>query len=128
MTDDDDDEAFDENGLLKDGKRFRLSLMMADALQREVRDFSRNFIANRGVVYHTPPIVDAAMWAPAERARAKWIKQQSEAWRRPPHPEANSLGTTQLSQKDQLPLQDPVEQARRAWIDRMCNAWRRGRP
>lgn len=40
-TEDDDDDPFDEKGILKDGRRFRVPMHMADSVQREIAAHAR---------------------------------------------------------------------------------------
>lgn len=56
--DQDDDDAFDKNGILKDGRRYRIPLRMMDSLQRAVHDHAA---ARREVRILDAPLTSRAL-------------------------------------------------------------------
>jgi hypothetical protein len=94
----DDDDAFDERGLLRDGRRARVPLMMRDSdglsdLQRSVmadsmqRDAAKRFGLNDSLALHKPGqrfCTDEAARDAVEQARREWIDEMTTAWQRKP--------------------------------------------
>jgi hypothetical protein len=91
--DDDDDDAFDANGLLKDGRSTRVT--MRDSLTplqqaiAEARASRINVVDAQGATagLHRPGsryINDADAYAPTAAARRQAITDTADAWRKPP--------------------------------------------
>jgi hypothetical protein len=81
----DDDDDFDEEGILKDGRSLRVPLTMADSWQRDmVRSLSRvtDASGNAGA-FHRPGfrVVDAAASDAKETAYAEYDSRVANAWR-----------------------------------------------
>jgi hypothetical protein len=85
---DDDDDAFDERGVLRDGHRFRVPLMMQDAMQRDIASHAARLHDGRGgPVGHRPGFIystDAATQDVAQ-AYAEYAQQARDAWKSPGH-------------------------------------------
>jgi hypothetical protein len=87
----DDDSVFDENGLLKDGRRMRVSVMMRDSasdVQRAVAEdaVARRFGLRHALDLHQPGprfCTDAAANAECARAYAEMCDEMQNAWRTP---------------------------------------------
>jgi hypothetical protein len=94
---DDDDDVFDERGLLKDGARARVPLMMRDSdslseVQRSVmadglrRDAARRFGLNDSLALHRPGqrfCTDEAARARVEEVYQDEKRKLQDAWRQP---------------------------------------------
>jgi hypothetical protein len=93
---DDDDDAFGPDGCLRDGKSTRVSVMMRDAAMTPLQRAIAEDTARRpsGVVFgdgsdlarHRPGprrCADAAARDAVEQARAEWIAEMCDAWRKP---------------------------------------------
>jgi hypothetical protein len=94
----DDEDAFDERGLLKDGRRFRVPLMMRDGdsvspMQREVmadkamRDAAKRFGLSDALALHKPGqrfCTDAAGLDAKAEAYADSVEELTTAWQRKP--------------------------------------------
>jgi hypothetical protein len=122
---DDDDDAFDEAGVLKDGRSLRVPLSFMDAYHRAefndvaVHDGLGNPAGHRpGFVYET------TLARPAHHARDAYVKWLGEAWRQPRGDAASHASTT-----DAAPPAASLskEDAYREYCEYLSNAWRRGR-
>jgi hypothetical protein len=99
---DDDDDVFDERGLLKDGARARVPLMMRDSLSEvqrsvmadgEARDSARRLGLNDSLALHRPGqrfCTDEAARARVEEVYQDEKRKLQDAWRQPV---ANSVGS-----------------------------------
>jgi hypothetical protein len=115
---DDEDDAFDENGVLKDGHRVRVPLMMMDGMQRDVRDHVRihDGHGNRDIVGHRPGFLVSD--ARANDARAEtydaYNRELVNAWRggcdarkvTQRDPRGRLLSTFEEETDDALPARD----------------------
>lgn len=83
----DDDDAFDENGILKDGKRYRIPLRMMDSLQRAVHDHAaaRQAVRIIDAPLHQPGFVrDMRAVADRQAIYDEYDASVSAAWKNPP--------------------------------------------
>jgi hypothetical protein len=142
--DEDDDDLFDENGLLKDGKTYRVPMMLRDNLtfwQRSVRDsvLTRQCdwllvtdAAGGSEGLHRPGfrfIADAAdrkrSIAAREAAYRAADEADANAWRcNAVHPESADNRTLDQITADRLSLLDERELAYLEVEERDRNAWR----
>jgi|ERR1019366_5313085 hypothetical protein len=134
MTRYDDDDDFDENGVLRDGRSIHVPLMMCDSIQREV---ARHGLATRlhdgrgGPVGHRPSFVystDASLNDAREEAYRLYDQEMGERWR---HGDAGGEFHSQREQGSnprELPLKRFTGDARTdAYLSREeydTNAWR----
>ena len=134
-----DDDAFDEHGLLKDGHRFTVPMMACDSVQRE-RDAGHGNVAIRHSGDGARPgfitLADTSMYDAAELARAEAIRDMCDAWRQPSEkakPSQSSDDDDYYPKIDDVrrPVLDAAEaeririEARDAYIRELENAWRR---
>jgi hypothetical protein len=93
-TDDEDDDAF-ENGILKDGRSWRVPLYLCDSMQREMHAWSQSMQDTRPTGDRTPsvftdghkpgfarPVADAAARQAVEDAYKWRLDEDTNAWRR----------------------------------------------
>ena len=81
----------DDDDVLRDGQRIIVPLNMADSRQREVSEHFEYLRAEDALAQHRPGpryIVDEAVRARVEQARAEGIREMCDAWKR--KPDANS--------------------------------------
>jgi hypothetical protein len=132
---DDDDDAFDENGLLKDGRRVRVGLMMRDAdalspLQRSVARDARFGLQDVADLYAPGPrYCDAAGRERKAEAYQQMCDELVNAWRTPsaplPSPAAGARDATPAR-----PTYDATEGRRRKaeayeqMVADLCDAWK----
>jgi hypothetical protein len=121
--DDDDYEAFDDGGVLKDGRSIRVPISFMDAYHRAqlkdvaVHDGLGNPAGHRpGFVYETTGA------RPADDARNAYVKWLGEAWCQPTRDAASHAGTTVVAR----PTASSKEDAYREYCEYLSNAWRRG--
>lgn len=101
--DQDDEDAFDENGVLKDGHSYRVPMRMLDNLQRAVHDHATGLRQARilDAPLHQPGFVRNPRNVAARRALYDALDAElQEAWRTPP-----SNGT-------RAPTEQPLQQKR----------------
>ena len=136
--DDDDDDAFDENGLLKDGRRMRVSMMMRDStsdVQRAVAEdaAARRFGLRHALDLHQPgPRSAPTQWPTTRRAGLpRDVRRLVNAWRTSsaPLPEAAaSAGAGNAAPA--RPTYDATEgrrskaEAYNEMVDDMTSAWK----
>jgi hypothetical protein len=130
MTRYDDDEPFDERGILKDGRSARVPMMMRDAmspLQRAVAQHSRG-----GPVGHKPGFVystDASLNDAKTRAYAEYDAEQRDAYKYPlgfrgARDVTSDVHNGPKEQRQDTMSVDQREQAYREREDADANAWR----
>src|SRR4051812_5515816 len=82
----DDQDIYDERGILRDGQRLRVRMNMMDAAQRaqttaEVFDGIDNSCSRPGHRYAAPPAPASADFALADAAQRAYDKELADAWR-----------------------------------------------
>ena len=98
---DDDDDAFDEFGVLRDGRSVRVSMQMRDAAMAdgEARDAAQRFGLSDAMDMHRPGqrlCTDAAARNAVEQARAEGIKEDENAWRTPAANSETGFGSSEF--------------------------------
>jgi hypothetical protein len=134
---DDGDSAFDENGLLKDGRRIRVSMMMRDSgsdVQRAVAEdaVARRFGLRHAFELHQPGpryCTDAAANDLREQAYQEMCDSMSNAWRTPSAPLASPAAGARDATPSR-PTYDAAEgrrikaEAYQQMVDEMTSAWK----
>ena len=135
--DDDDGDAFDERGLLKDGRRVRVPLMMRDGmspLQRSVAEdaAARRFGLRNALDLHQPGprfCTDAVANDAREQAYQEMCDELVNAWRTPSAP-LPAPGAAARDAEPARPVYDAAEGRRikqaayDAMVAEMCSAWK----
>jgi hypothetical protein len=139
-NDDDDDDAFDENGLLKDGHKTRISLMMrdADALSSVQRAVAEDAVARRFGLRDSselyapgPRYCDAAGLERKAEAYRQMCTELQDAWKTPSAaPAAAAAPPLRRDTAPARPVYDAAEGRRikqaayDAMVAEMCSAWK----
>jgi hypothetical protein len=116
---DEDEDAFDERGLLKDGHTTRVSLMMKDGMTDVQRAIAQDAATRRGfddsAARHQPGPVycDAAGLERKARAYAEMCDDLQNAWRNPPPLVAPAAAAAPPLRRDTAPAR-PVYDAAEA--------------
>lgn len=126
MTDDDD--PFDENGILKDGRRWRVPTRMLDAAQRDISRYAglserRDSLAFRGQSHSRPgfrfegdsKMGDQPVRDDIEDLYARHADELENAWRND-QPDRHAISTTADG--------DSRERAYREYETSLVDAWR----
>ena len=128
--DDDDDDAFDENGVLKDGHSYRVPMKMLDSLQKEIHDHTAAFRKVR--------IIDAPLHQPGFVRTSRPVAERhaifdgydvrvSNAWKNPPTSRKGVSGS-QAAESDRQgsgrDAKDAKQAAYAAYEAYIANAWR----
>ena len=131
MTRHDDDDDFDERGILKDGHKIRVSLMMRDGMSPLQRAVAQHSVAMRlhdgfgGPVGHKPGYVfstDASLNDARELAYAAYDAELRDAYK---HPQGWRSGLDASDEaRDAMAVMDEREAAYRLADEELCNAWR----
>ena len=114
--DDEDEDAFDERGLLKDGRTSRRSLMMKDGMS-DVR-------------HQSGPVCDAAGLERKAQAYQQMCDDLQNAWRNPPPSASDARKPNNMSDREVTRLHNTGDAKRDAYFDNLEDlktAWARGR-
>jgi hypothetical protein len=143
MTYRNDDDAFDENGILRDGHTVRVPLQMRDAMRRasNMRDGGHHRLERDPYARHRPGqrFGDMAALDAKERAYREYEQRQCDAWKAregdlctingaPAHLNAQLECVPDRREKpsriDSTPTNDARAEAYAAYDREMSNAWR----
>jgi len=131
--DQDDDDAFDENGVLKDGHSYRVPMKMLDSLQKEIHDHTAAFRKVR--------IIDAPLHQPGFVRTSRPVAERhaifdgydvrvSNAWKNPPTSRNRFVGSQPHESDRQGSPRDRTRDARQAayaeYEAYIANVWRGG--
>jgi hypothetical protein len=128
MTRHDDDEPFDERGILKDGRSVRLPMMLRDSnisqhsLAMQLHDGRGGTVGHRpGYVFST----DAFLSDAKQRAYAAYEREQAEAYKHAQGWRGRLDASGELpGTQDGQSICDAREAAYRLADEELCNAWR----
>jgi len=125
---DEEEDVFDENGILKDGKTYHVPMRMMDSLQRAVHDHAAQILEGhlrRSGIHEQGFLRDASTVDHRKRMRdeyARYDREISEQWKNPWH----SVTTTASSQDREVeqPLADARLEAYRLYEKQISERWR----
>ena len=134
--DDDDDSPFDRNGLLKDGRTTRVSMMARDGLsdvQRAIMaDKATRQFDDSGCRHRLGPAVltDQAGRERKAKAYAAMCAELQDAWKTPSSPAVTEASTNNMNDREVARVHDTGDAKRDAYLDYVADltsAWQRGR-
>lgn len=119
----DDEDAFDERGILRDGKTFRLPMRMADSLQRQVRDFAAQQLRDARPPLHRAGFVyrDAAARQIVQDAYRDYDLRQGEAYKTP-----SVKAAPDATDSRRAAAEDRTHDCYSEYDARVASAWRGG--
>jgi hypothetical protein len=131
-----EDDAFDDNGLLRDGHKIRVPLTMRDAmtpLQREIATKRARLTDGTGnyskLAFSRPGwrmLADASVNDARETAHAEYLADLTTAWRRGAGKEEVVSDVPKTSGNDAMPVSD-IETAYRLYAEEISQAWKKPR-
>jgi hypothetical protein len=138
FRDDDDDDAFGPDGLLRDGKRARVHMMARDRLsdlQRAIaEDKATRVNFSDALCRHQPgpvSLTDRAGIERKARAYADSVRDLTEAWRTPSaDPAAHHAATDAFNDREVARVHNTGDAVRDAYLDYVADltsAWQRAR-
>jgi hypothetical protein len=139
--DDDDQDPFDQNGLLRDGRRLRVPMMLRDAdsltpLQRAVAEdaVARRFGLRHAADLHAPGpryCTDRAGLERKARAYAEMVEDMTNAWRTPAaHHGVTDASARKTNDREVARVHNTGDAKRDAYLDYVADltsAWQRRR-
>ena len=128
--DQDEEDAFDENGVLKDGHSYRVPMRMLDSLQRAVHEHvaGRQKVRIHDAPLHQPGFVrDARSVEERRKIYDEYDGTVSNAWKNPPTSRKGVSGS-QAAESDRQgsgrDAKDAKQAAYAAYEAYIANAWR----
>ena len=139
----DKDEAFDKNGILKDGGRYRVDVRMCDAMSKDVAKHAANFgkptkqhitdaYGNDGLALHKPGARMLSGGAPKTQAAWDAMNRVTEqAYALDEHFKANAWRDAILDVSDDDEVYEAAQEAKAAdcyqdYATEISEEWRRG--
>src|SRR5262245_24185850 len=116
----DDESPFGPDGLLKDGRRWRVPMMMRDSMSDVQRSVMEDKMSrfNDSAARHGPgPVYDAAGLERKARAYADSVRELTEAWRNAPPSVSDAWKMNNMSNREVARLHDTGDAKRDAYLD-----------